>query len=173
MTRERTDGDFTEFVRAYSTRLLRFAEMLCGERHQAEDLVQHALMRCYPKWQRIEGDPLAYVRRAVVNRFMSQARRRWNRERVADPQQPGWDSREVADFAPGVQDREAVLAALAVLTARERAVVVLRYSQDLSEADTAAALGIATGTVKSTCARALGKLRLSPDLVDATVGGRA
>ena len=73
--RRQPDEDFTEFVQAYSTRLLRFAEMLCGDRHQAEDIVQHALMRCYPKWRRIDGEPLAYVRRAIVNRFMSQARR--------------------------------------------------------------------------------------------------
>jgi RNA polymerase sigma-70 factor (sigma-E family) len=158
-------------VRAYSTRLLRFAEMLCGDRHQAEDLVQHALMRCYPKWQRIEGEPLSYVRRAVVNRFMSQVRRRMSRERPADPSGPEWTAETVRDFAPGVQDRAVVLAALAGLTARERAMVVLRYSQDLSEADTAAVLGVARGTVKSTCSRALAKLRLSPDLIDATAGG--
>lgn len=165
------DEDFTEFVRAYSTRLLRFAEMLCGERHQAEDIVQHALMQCYPKWQRIDGEPMAYVRRAVVNRFMSVARRRWSRERPADPSAPEWIVEQPGDFAGDVDDRTAVLAALAALTPRERAVVVLRFSQDLSEADTAALLGIARGTVKSTCARALGKLRLSPDLIDAEAGG--
>jgi RNA polymerase sigma-70 factor (sigma-E family) len=169
--RRQADKDFTEFVRAYSTRLLRFAEMLCGDRHQAEDIVQHALMRCYPKWHRIEGEPLGYVRRAVINRFMSQARRRWSKERPADPAGPVWAAQSVGDFAPGVQDRAAVLAALAGLTPRERTVVVLRYSQDLSEADTAALLGVARGTVKSTCARALGKLRLSPDLIETTAGG--
>jgi RNA polymerase sigma-70 factor (sigma-E family) len=169
--RGQADEDFTEFVRAYSTRLLRFAEMLCGDRHQAEDIVQHVLMRCYPKWQRIEGEPLGYVRRAVINRFMSQNRRRWSNERPADPSAPEWRTRTIGDFAPHVTDRAAVLAALAELTPRERTVVVLRYSQDLSEADTAALLGVARGTVKSTCARALGKLRLSPDLIDTTQGG--
>lgn len=168
--RQRLDEDFTEFVQAYSTRLLRFAEMLCGDRHHAEDIVQHALMRCYPRWSRIEGEPLGYVRKAVVNRFMSQARRRWSREHPADPHGPAW-SVPVDDFAPGVENREAVLAALAGLTPRERTVVVLRYSQDVSEADTAALLGVAPGTVKSTCSRALGKLRLSPELIDTTVGG--
>ena len=173
MTRQRAEADFTEFTRAYSTRLVKFAEMLCGDRHHAEDIVQHALMRCYPKWQRIDGDQLAYVRQAVVNRFMSHVRRRWSGERPTDPHQPGWDHSVVADFAPGVQDREAVLAALGVLTPRERAVVVLRYSQDLSEAETAAVLGIAVGTVKSTCARALKKLRPSSDLIDASMEGQA
>ena len=165
------DEDFTDFVRAYSTRLLRFAEMLCGDRHQAEDIVQHVLMRCYPKWQRIEGEPLAYLRRAVINRVMSQARRRWSNERPADPSAPELSTRAIGDFAPHVQDRAAVIAALAVLTPRERTAVVLRYSQDLSEADTAALLGVARGTVKSTCARALAKLRLSPDLIDTTTTG--
>ncbi len=169
--RRQTDEDFTEFVRAYSTKLLRFAEMLCGERHQAEDIVQHALMQCYPKWQRIDGEPFGYVRRAVVNRFMSQARRHWTREHPADPSAPEWSADSVGDFADAVDERAAVLAALAVLTTRERTVVVLRYSQDLSEADTAALLGIARGTVKSTCARALRKLRLAPDLIDLEVGG--
>lgn len=169
--RRQTDEDFTEFVQAYSTRLLRFAEMLCGDRHQAEDIVQHALMQCYPRWQRIDGEPLAYVRRAVVNRFMSLARRRSSKERPADPSAPEWAAETTGDFAGGVDERAAVLAALAVLTPRERAVVVLRFSQDLSEADTAALLGVARGTVKSTCARALGKLRLSPDLIEAEAGG--
>lgn len=169
MNRADSDADFEEFVRAHSTRLLRFAEMLCGDRHLAEDTVQYALMRCYPRWSRIDGEPLGYVRRAVVNRFLSQSRRRWTRERPSDPHETGWDSRATADFAPGVDTRAAVLAALAGLTAKERAVVVLRYSQDLSEQETADLIGVARGTVKSTTARALGKLRLSPDLIE--VGG--
>jgi RNA polymerase sigma-70 factor (sigma-E family) len=168
-----SDADFEQFVQSQSTRLLRFAEMLCGDRHQAEDLVQQALMRCYPRWHRLDTDPLRYVRRTLVNRFLSQARRRWLGEVPSDPTDAGWDDRTVPDFAPRVQNREVVLAALARLTAKERAVVVLRYTQDLSEAETADLLGIAAGTVKSTASRALAKLRLSPDLIDSTVGGRA
>ena len=154
MTRT-ADADFERFVLAQSTPLLRFAEMLCGDRHTAEDLVQQALMRSYPKWHRLSGDPLRYVRRVLVNRFLTQARRRWNNEVPSDP----------------VQTREAVLSALAGLTVRERAVVALRYSQDLSEAETAELLGVAAGTVKSTASRALAKLRLAPDLIDTGVGG--
>lgn len=168
-----TDADFEQFVQGQSTRLLRFAEMLCGDRHQAEDLVQQALMRCYPRWHRLDTDPLRYVRRTLVNRFLSQTRRRWRGEVPSDPADARWDDRTVPDFAPQVHNREAVLAALARLTAKERAVVVLRYTQDLSEAETADLLGIAAGTVKSTASRALAKLRLSPDLIDATVGGQA
>jgi RNA polymerase sigma-70 factor (sigma-E family) len=166
------DADFELFVKAQSTHLLRFAEMLCGDRHHAEDLVQQALMRCYPKWHRLGDDPLRYVRRAVVNRFLSQARRRWSNELPSDPVENDWDQRAVSDFAPAVQTRETVLAALGALTVKERAVVVLRYSQDLSEAETATLLGMAAGTVKSTAARALAKLRLSPDLIESSVGGQ-
>lgn len=170
MTRP-TDADFELFVQGQSTRLLRFAEMLCGDRHHAEDLVQQALMRCYPRWHRLDTDPLRYVRRTLVNRFLSQSRRRWRGELPRDAVDTDWDRRAVPDFAPAVHNRAAVLAALAALTAKERAVVVLRYTQDLSEAETAELLGIARGTVKSTAARALSKLRLSPDLIDTTVGG--
>jgi RNA polymerase sigma-70 factor (sigma-E family) len=172
MTRT-ADADFEHFVRAQSTRLLRFAEMLCGDRHTAEDLVQQALMRSYPKWHRLDGDPLRYVRRVLVNRFLSASRRHWSNEVPSDPVDNDWDHREVADFSAEVQTREAVLAALAGLTVKERAVVALRYSQDLSEAETAELLGMAAGTVKSTASRALAKLRLAPDLIDTTVGGRA
>ena len=84
-----------------------------------------------------------------------------------------WDSRAESDFAPAVQTREAVLGALGGLTVRERSVVVLRYSQDISEAETAELLGMAAGTVKSTASRALSKLRLSPDLMETSVGGQA
>ena len=160
MTRT-ADADFERFVLAQSTPLLRFAEVLCGDRYTAEDLVQQALMRSYPKWHKLDGDPLRYVRRVLVNRFLSQARRRWNNEVPSDPVQNDWE----------VQTREAVLSALTGLTVRERAVVALRYSQDLSEAETAELLGMAAGTVKSTASRALAKLRLAPDLIDSRVGG--
>lgn len=173
MTRT-ADADFERFVQAQSTRLLRFAEVLCGDRHTAEDLVQQALMRSYPKWHRLDGDPLRYVRRVLVNRFLTASRRHWTNEVPSDPVDNHWDHREVADFSAEVQTREAVLAALAGLTVKERAVVALRYSQDLSEAETAELLGMAAGTVKSTASRALAKLRLAPDLIETTtVGGRA
>ena len=96
MTRT-ADADFERFVLAQSTPLLRFAEMLCGDRHTAEDLVQQALMRSYPKWHRLDGDPMRYVRRVLVNRFLSQTRRRWNNEVPSDPVSNDWDQRAVAD----------------------------------------------------------------------------
>src|SRR6476620_1956773 len=135
MTRT-ADADFERFVVAQSTPLLHFAEMLCADRHTAEDLVQQALMRSYPKWHKLTGDPLRYVRRVLVNRFLSQARRHWNNEVPSDPVQNDWDQRAVADFAGAVQTREAVLSALDGLTVRERAVFALRYSLDLNDTAT-------------------------------------
>jgi len=105
MTRT-ADADFERFVLAQSTPLLRFAEVLCGDRYTAEDLVQQALMRSYPKWHKLDGDPLRYVRRVVVNRFLSQARRRWNNEVPSDPVHNDWDQRAVpARAGRGRRDR--------------------------------------------------------------------
>lgn len=170
------DEDFTAFVVAKSARLVRMARMLCGDAALAEDLVQTALEKAYLRWHQIElGDPLAYVRRAVVNQHLSWLRRRpWRERHVGDPADGDAGATSyVDDPAYGVQRRVALEAALATLTRRERSVVVLRYVEDLNEADTAALLGVAIGTVKSTSSRALGKLRCSPELTGITIGGHA
>ncbi|MFG1906688.1 SigE family RNA polymerase sigma factor [Kribbella sp. NPDC048928] len=167
------DDDFTAFVLARSARLVHFARMLCGDAGLAEDLVQTALEKAYLRWDRIElADPFAYVRQAVVNQHLSWLRRRLWRER------PSGDAAEIdllleaeADPSSGVQRRVAMGAALATLSRRERAVVVLRYVEDLTERETAAVLGVAVGTVKSANARALDKLRAAPEL--SGVGGGA
>jgi RNA polymerase sigma-70 factor (sigma-E family) len=168
------DDDFTAFVLARSGRLLHFARMLCGDAGLAEDLVQTALEKAYLRWDRIEmADPFAYVRQAVVNQHLSWVRRRPWRER------PSGDAAELdlylgqseADQSGAVHRRVAMGAALATLSRRERAVVVLRYVEDLTERQTAAMLGVAVGTVKSVNARALGKLRTAPEL--SGVGERA
>ncbi|HEY3555908.1 MAG TPA: SigE family RNA polymerase sigma factor [Kribbella sp.] len=167
------DDDFTAFVLARSARLVHFARMLCGDAGLAEDLVQTALEKAYLRWDRIEmADPFAYVRQAVVNQHLSWLRRRLWRER------PSGDAAELdllleaeADPSGGIQRRVAMGAALAALSRRERAVVVLRYVEDLTERETAAVLGVAVGTVKSANARALEKLRSAPELTG--VGERA
>jgi RNA polymerase sigma-70 factor (sigma-E family) len=167
------DDDFTAFVLARSARLVHFARMLCGDAGLAEDLVQSALEKAYLRWDRIElADPFAYVRQAVVNQHLSWLRRRLWRER------PSGDAAEIdllleaeVDPSSGVQRRVAMAAALATLSRRERAVVVLRYVEDLTERETAAVLGVAVGTVKSANARALDKLRAAPEL--SGVGGGA
>jgi RNA polymerase sigma-70 factor (sigma-E family) len=167
------DDDFTAFVLARSARLVHFARVLCGDAGLAEDLVQTALEKAYLRWDRIEmADPFAYVRQAVVNQHLSWVRRRPWRER------PSGDAAELdllleaaVDPSSGVHSRVAVGAALATLSRRERAVVVLRYVEDLTERETAAVLGVAIGTVKSANARALDKLRAAPEL--SGVGERA
>ncbi|MFI7060341.1 SigE family RNA polymerase sigma factor [Kribbella sp. NPDC050124] len=170
------DDDFTAFVLARSARLVHFARMLCGDAELAQDLVQTALEKAYLRWERIEmADPFCYVRQAVVNQHLSWVRRRPWRE------QPSGDAVEldqylgasVADPAGAVARRVAIGAALATLTRRERAVVVLRYVEDLTEKETAAVLGVAVGTVKSANSRALEKLRTAPELSGRYVGERA
>jgi len=155
------DAEFTAFVAAHGSRLLRLAELLSGDPHRAADLTQTALERAYLRWHRIESDdPLAYVRRIIVNSYRDWWRLRRNREWSTD-QVP---EREIPwDVAERHAQQETVRNALKVLTRRERQVVVLRYYADLSEAAIAAELGIAPGTVKSCMSRALGRLRTLPE----------
>lgn len=134
---------FDTFARGRMRELLRFAHVLTGDPHRAADLVQDALERTLLGWHRIErkDDPEVYVRRAIVNRHVSVWRRTRRERLVAEtPDQP---------YAGETGRDDELWAALATLAPRQRAVVVLRYYEDLSEADTAAALGCSVGTVKS------------------------
>ena len=166
MSRTRRDREFARFVEERSPRLLLLARHLCGDPHLAEDLTQAVLEKVYLKWARVSAaeDPYLYVRRMLVNLNNDRLRKRpWNETPVAftpDRADLAADPRPSAARDQNVLlDRLALHRALAELTPRERAVVVLRYLEDLTEADTAAELGIRIGTVKSACSRALGKLR--------------
>lgn len=152
------DG-FREFVESRSRDLLRTGWLLTGDWAQAEDLVQTALLQCWPKWPTL-ATPEAYVRKALLNAFLSWRRRRPSRELVSD----ALPDLATSDLVGPADVRESVRTALAALAPRERAVVVLRYYADLSEADTAQLLGLATGSVKRYAADALAKLRTAPSL---------
>ena len=154
---------FAQFVEARQRALQRTAWLLTGDWAAAEDLVQTALVRSWPRWERINrrDDPEIYVRRAMVNTWASWRRRRWWGERAtaAVP-----EVQAVGDVAAEVAVRVTVQGALRSLTARQRAVLVLRVFDDLPEAQVAQVLDCAVGTVKSTLAHALAKLREDPAL---------
>jgi RNA polymerase sigma-70 factor (sigma-E family) len=147
---------FEEFVAGRGQALQRFGYALTGDWALAEDLLQTALARAYPRWSRVERDnPEAYVRKIMLNTWSSWWRRRWRGELPTErlPEVAG------PDRFGQVDSREALRSALAKLPPRQRAVVVLRYHQDLPEAQVADLLGISVGTVKSQAAKALATLR--------------
>jgi RNA polymerase sigma-70 factor (sigma-E family) len=155
------DASFEQFVAARSRHLLQAAHLLTGDRHRAEDLLQTALTRAYLRWDRIDSDdPEGYVRRTMVNAHTDWWRRKPWREQATD----AVPEVAIADGTTSYDERSAVLAALATLSTRQRAVVVLRYYEGLSEAEIAATLGCSTGTVKSAASRAMAKLRVHPGL---------
>jgi RNA polymerase sigma-70 factor (sigma-E family) len=140
---------FDDFVVARSPRLLRTAFLLTHDWALAEDLLQTVLAGAWEAWRRIEGDPEPYVRRIMVNTYASWWRRRWLAEPAAGPR-----------AEDGVDVRDRLWRALGRLPRRQRTVLVLRYFEDLSEADIADTLGCGVGTVKSQASRALATLRL-------------
>jgi len=157
-------GSFDEFVATRSTRLLRTAYLLTHDRALAEDLVQTSLAKAWFAWGRVDGQPDAYVRRIMVNTYSSWWRRRWNGEQAtADlPERAAAAGHRPEDVR--VDDRTDLWRALARLPKRQRAVVVLRFYEDLSEIETAEILQCSVGTVKSQASRALAKLRIDPSL---------
>jgi RNA polymerase sigma-70 factor (sigma-E family) len=147
-----TDDDFGAFVTGSSNRLLRVAYLLIGDKAAAEDLLQDVLERMYVRWSRID-DPGAYARQALVHASTNRWRRRQRRPEVPlDRHDRAVDAAEPLSTSP-------LMAALAALPRGQRAVMVLRYFEDLSTEQTAAALGCSIGTVKSQAARALPRLR--------------
>jgi RNA polymerase sigma-70 factor (sigma-E family) len=151
---------FDEFVVARSRALLRTAYLLTHDHALAEDLLQTALAKAWFAWRRIDGNPDAYVRRILVNTYASWWQRKWNGEHPTD---------ELPERASGEAATEPtdLWQAMERLPRRQRAVVVLRYFEDLTEAQTAELLGCSVGTVKSQCSKALAKLRIDPALTEA------
>lgn len=154
---DETDGRFREWAAARAGQLHRTAFLLCGDWHLAEDLVQEAMARTALNWRRIQAadDPDAYVRKILVNESRSRWRRRSNRERPIER----LPDIGVDDGSDARARRDELINALLALPDRQRATVVLRYFDGLTEAETAHALGCSRGTVKSQTSRALTSLR--------------
>jgi RNA polymerase sigma-70 factor (sigma-E family) len=151
---------FEDFVRARSSSLLRTALLLVGQnRAEAEDLLQFALERAYRHWPRISAsdEPERYVRKILTNASAD----RWRRiaRRAEQPMSAAIPDTAVPDRVAEIAERDYLLRALAALPPGQRAVLVLRYFDDLSEGETAEMLGCSIGTVKSQAARALDRLR--------------
>lgn len=148
--------EFDEFVRARADELLRLAYLMCGDRHQAEDLLQEVLEQLYLRWRRISVSPEAYARRALVNRTINHWR--WRRRHREAPLDHAVEP-SIADHAADVSSRSEVLRLLGTLGRRQRAAVVLRYLNGLSVGEVADLLGCSEATVRSHTFRGLAKLR--------------
>jgi RNA polymerase sigma-70 factor (sigma-E family) len=157
------DPEFREYVTARGRALLRTAYLLTGNLADAEDLVQAALAKTYLAWDRIEdrGALDGYVRRAMVNTHISW----WRRRRVQEFPTDELPDQAVADHAGDSDLSETLRRAIDRLPHRMRAAVVLRYYEDMTEAEVAERLGVSLGTVKSTVSRAVAKLRIDAELL--------
>ncbi len=159
----RVDADFREFVSARGRALLRSAYLLTGNLADAEDLVQSALAKTYQAWDRIEDRKAldGYVRRAMVNTHISW----WRRRRVDEYPTDDIPDQPAADTSGNSELHDTLQRAINRLPQRMRAAVVLRYFEDMTEAEVADILGVSQGTVKSTVSRAVAKLRTDTDLL--------
>jgi RNA polymerase sigma-70 factor (sigma-E family) len=162
------EAEFAEFVAAVSHRLLRMAYAVCGDRQLAEDALQSALVSAYRTWPRVRDvdSPEAYLRRMVVNQLFSWRRRKsWGMTtalgRVAKPSRPSHENEVV--------EHQLVWSAVGDLPPRQRAVIVLRYYEGMSEVDIAENLGIRPGTVKSQCSAAMAHLRAALADTESTI----
>jgi RNA polymerase sigma-70 factor (sigma-E family) len=150
--------EFSRFVRIHSTALLRSAYLLTGDRVDAEELLQDTLVRLYPKWPKVVAAelPLAYVRRSLTNNFLNGRRRRSARDLLfAEPPERGYEP----DPAGALSNRALVRELLDGLSAKQRAVVVLRFYEDLDDAAIAEIVGCRRPTVRSIISRSLSQLR--------------
>lgn len=152
--------DFDEFVLARRPAMLRLAFLLCGDAHLAEDLVQTALVKAFRRWRLVQRSewPDAYVRRILLTSYLDWRRKLSSQER---PVEHPDSSEPPADQFALLTDRDELFRALGDLPRRQRAVVVLRYFDDLDDHSIADILGVREGTVRSQAARALSKLRVA------------
>ena len=150
---------FDEFAQARLPALLAFATVLTGQRATAEDITQDVLIRAHGRWDRIAGldRPELYVRKMVLNEFLSWRRRSWRTVPAANPL-PAQDP--TADHAASYDEHAAMLAQISKLPGRQRAVLALRYYEDRSDAEIAELLGCAPATVRAYASRALAVLRV-------------
>ena len=153
------EAEFAGFVRAHTATLLRTAYLLTGSSAAAEELVQDTFARLYPQWHRVEAAelPLAYVRRSMTNGYVNTRRAAITRREFAVAQPP--EASDVRDPYSQLADRDDIWRRLHTLPANQRAALVLRYFEDLSDDDAAAALGCRVGTVRSLVSRGLAALR--------------
>ena len=167
------EAEFSAFAARDGGQLLGFAFLLTGNRHDAEDLVQQALLRTAARWSAARQSPAGYSRMVVLNLV----RDRWRAQQRQRPETPSLDLTELpsaVDAAAVVLDRQVLLDACRLLPLQQRAVLVLRYWEDRSVEETAAVLGCTSGTVKSQTHRALARLRdVLADLAGTPPEGRA
>jgi RNA polymerase sigma-70 factor (sigma-E family) len=158
------DEEFREFMQGRWPVMVRLAYGLTGDRGHAEEVAQAAFAKAYAAWPKVvrAGSPDAYVRQIVVNEFRNRFRKRRVHELFTDV----LPDAITADTSPGIDSRAALVTALRALAPKQRAVIVLRYWLDLTEAEAATALNCSVGTVKSQTSRALAILRKSPELVE-------
>jgi RNA polymerase sigma-70 factor (sigma-E family) len=154
----RPDVGFAGFVREHTPALLRTAYLLTGNAQSAEELVQDTFVRLYPKWDRVAGAdvPLAYVRRSLTNGYINYQRRAARREFAHDEVPERIDPH---DAVMQLADRDEIWIGLRFLPERQRAALVLRFFEDLTDEESAIALGCRVGTVRSLISRGLATLR--------------
>ncbi|MGX7681008.1 SigE family RNA polymerase sigma factor [Jatrophihabitans sp. DSM 45814] len=168
------DEQFSAFVRTHTDTLLKTAYLLTRDGPEAEELVQDNLVWLYPRWAQVEGADyqLAYVRKAMVNRFLAGKRRASSTEVHFDESFESFAERAgpARDETAAVDERDRLWRELGSLSDRQRAAIVLRFFHDLADAEVAEALDCRVGTVRSLISRALTTLRTTGDFADDSVG---
>ncbi|MBW4715671.1 RNA polymerase sigma factor [Saccharothrix obliqua] len=171
--RKADERAFRDFAVGHAASLRRTAFLFCGDWHTAEDLMQASLLKLYQAWHRVEwrDNPSAYARKVLLRTWLDEKRRPWRRVEQRDGELPerADSSVDPETTSERLWARDLVHAALLHVPPRQRAVLVLRYFEDLSVADVAVAMGCTEGTVKSQTARGLGALRAAVERLEAGV----